>query len=125
MSTIALTSFSFKRGIPEGADMVFDVRFLKNPYYEPTLTDLTGLDTAAGAYIETDPQFAPFFEYLQALIGTMLPRYLKDVKPDFSVAIGCTGGRHRSVYVVQKLTGILRAQGYTVTATHRELSHVG
>src|SRR5271154_5641768 len=120
--TFALISFSFKRGVPQEADMVFDARFLKNPYYEPQLSPLTGLDAKAGAYIETDENFAGFFSQVADLVEWLLPRYLKKEKPALTVAIGCTGGRHRSVYLVQKLGGFLQEKGYKVSVQHRDVS---
>jgi len=114
-------SFSFKRGLPQEADIVFDARFLKNPHYEPSLSHLTGLDAAAGAYIETDVNFTGFFSHIAGLIEWLLPRYFKKEKPSLTVAIGCTGGRHRSVYIVQKLGGFLQDKGYNVTVRHRDV----
>ncbi len=108
---ISVTSFSYKRGVPE-ANAVFDVRFLKNPFYQPALSAGSGLDAAVGAYIETDPAFAPLFSQLTAL---------PDGREYLAIAIGCTGGRHRSVHVAQKLGDFLRARGYDVTVRHRDL----
>jgi UPF0042 nucleotide-binding protein len=115
---ITLMSFSFKCGLPPEADMVFDARFLKNPHYEPSLSALTGLDAAAGAYIETDANFAGFFSHIADFIEWLLLRY---TNKDLTVAIGCTGGRHRSVYLVQKLGSFLRGKSYNVTMKHRDL----
>lgn len=119
--TVVLTSFSFRRGLPREADMVFDVRFLKNPHYDATLKPLTGMDKAVGAYIESDPGFADFYGRLTALLGPLLPRYLEEGKNYLTIAVGCTGGRHRSVYVVQKLGGFLHEAGYNVTLRHRDM----
>lgn len=118
---VALVSFSFKRGLPPEADMVFDARLLKNPFYEPSLSHLSGLDAAAAAYIETDACFAPFFSGLSALLETALPRYFSEERTQVTVAVGCTGGRHRSVHVAQKLGGFLRERGYDVNLCHRDL----
>lgn len=125
MPSVTVQSFSFRRGVPTDADMVFDVRFLKNPHYDPALTAMTGRDAAAGAYIETDPQFALFFEYLKQLAVEKLPACFALHRQDFSLAIGCTGGRHRSVYVTEKLAGELRNNGFSVVVFHKELSHEG
>ncbi len=119
--SITLTSFAFRRGIPREADMVFDVRFLKNPHYDPALRDLTGLDAAVGKAVEADKGFADFYGHLTALLLPLLPRYLEEGKHYLTIAIGCTGGRHRSVYLVQKLGDFLRARGYKADIRHRDL----
>jgi RNase adapter protein RapZ len=119
-NNIALLSFSFRQGLPNGADMVIDARFLQNPFYVPSLKEFSGLDKAAGDYIESDPDFPGFFAGLTALLVPLLPRYLAE-KNTFTLAIGCTGGRHRSVYVAKKLGEFLRDQGYDVAITHRDL----
>ena len=119
--SVVLTSFSFKQGIPREADMVFDVRFLKNPHYDSTLRALSGLDSKVGEYIELDKGFTDFFNHLTALISPLFPRYLEEGKSYLTIAIGCTGGRHRSVYLVQKLGGFLQQIGYNVTLRHRDL----
>jgi UPF0042 nucleotide-binding protein len=119
--SVVLTSFSFKHGLPREADMVFDVRFLRNPYYDPALKAFTGMDAAVGEYIEKDPGFADFFNSLTALLLPLLPRYLEEGKNYLTIAIGCTGGRHRSVYLVQKLGGFLHQAGYNITLRHRDL----
>ncbi|MDX2074043.1 MAG: RNase adapter RapZ [Alphaproteobacteria bacterium] len=118
--SLAVTSFSFKRGVPREADMVFDVRFLKNPYYEPILKDLTGFASAVGKYIETDEGYADFMRRLEDFLLPVLPRYMQEGKHYLTIAVGCTGGRHRSVYVVEKLGEILRKAGYEVDVRHRE-----
>lgn len=119
--SVVLTSFSFKKGIPREADMLFDVRFLRNPHYDSALRELTGLDTEVGEYIELDIDFADFFKNMTALISQLLPRYLEEGKNYLTIAIGCTGGRHRSVYTVQKLGTFLEQQGYNLTLRHRDL----
>lgn len=119
--SLVLTSFSFKHGLPRDADMVFDVRFLKNPHYDPELKPLTGLDAKVGAYIESDAGFADFYARLTGLLAPLLPRYLDEGKNYLTIAIGCTGGRHRSVHVVQKLGAFLEAGGHTVTLRHRDI----
>jgi UPF0042 nucleotide-binding protein len=119
--SVVLTSFSFKHGLPREADMVFDVRFLKNPHYDNVLRPLSGLDSEVGKYIESDAGFAVFFKNLTAFITPLFPRYLEEGKNYLTIAIGCTGGRHRSVYLVQKLGGFLQQTGYNVTLRHRDL----
>ena len=118
--SLAVTSFSFKRGVPREADMVFDVRFLKNPYYDPALKELTGFAPAVGAYIETDEGYAGFMQRLQDFLLPLLPRYKQEGKHYLTIAIGCTGGRHRSVYIVESLGEILKKAGYDVDVRHRE-----
>lgn len=119
--SVFVTSFSFKRGIPRDADMVFDVRFLRNPFYDNALRDLTGLDSAVASFVESDPGFAGFYENLTALITPLLPRYLLEGKSYLTISIGCTGGWHRSVMVAEKLAGFLRRKEYKVGVRHREL----
>ncbi len=118
--SLAVTSFSFKRGVPREADMVFDVRFLKNPYYDPELKKLTGFAPAVGAYIETDKDYAGFMQRLQDFLLPVLPRYKQEGKHYLTIAIGCTGGRHRSVYIVERLGEFLQQAGYEVHLRHRE-----
>ena len=119
--SVVLTSFSYKRGLPREADMVFDVRFLKNPHYDAKLRPLTGLDREVGNYIESDPGFMDFYQRLLDLLMPLLPRYLEEGKHYLTIAIGCTGGKHRSVYLVQKLGAFLYEDGYNVTLRHRDL----
>ena len=122
--SIALTSFSIKRGLPRDADIVFDVRFLKNPHYVPELKALSGLDAHVGAYIEKDKDFSGFYQRLTALLLPLLPRYVDEGKRYLTIAIGCTGGRHRSVFIVQKLGAFLSAEGYNVSIRHRDVEHI-
>ena len=116
-----LTSFSFKRGVPRESDMVFDVRFLKNPYYDDELKPLSGFDERVEDYIESDPGFSGFFESMTGLITPLLPRFVEEGKHYLTLAVGCTGGQHRSVYVVQKLGAFLKQLGYNVAIRHRDL----
>ena len=119
---LALTvlSFSYSRGLPREADLVFDARFLKNPHYRAELRPLTGRDTDVAAYIEGDPDYRPFIDRLQALVGPLLPRFDAEGKSYLTIAVGCTGGRHRSVAVAERLASWLRQQGRSVTLTHRD-----
>jgi RNase adaptor protein for sRNA GlmZ degradation len=119
-----VTSFSFRRGLPREADLVFDVRFLDNPHYVPALRELTGLDDAVGAVIAADPGYAGFFTSLTALLTPLLPRYDREGKSYLTIAIGCTGGRHRSVYVAEELGRWLAAQGQRVAVAHRDLTRL-
>jgi UPF0042 nucleotide-binding protein len=118
---IFVRSFAYRRGLPPDADMVIDVRFLENPHYDPALRPLTGLDAAVGARIAADPDFAGFFERLIALLQPLLPRYANEGKSYLTIAIGCTGGRHRSVYVAGRLAEWLRREGQRVVVGHRDL----
>jgi len=119
---IFVTSFSFRQGLPREADLVFDVRFLDNPYYDPALRPLTGLDAPVQAHISRDPVFADFFDNLVRLIQPLLPRYDREGKAYLTIAVGCTGGRHRSVYVAERIGAWLAAHGQTVTVAHRDVS---
>ncbi|MBY0408066.1 MAG: RNase adapter RapZ [Rickettsiales bacterium] len=120
--SLIVTSFSFKQGLPRDADMVFDVRFLRNPHYDPELKALTGLDARVGAYVEEDAGFSDFYGRLTGLLTPLLPRYLAEGKSYLTIGIGCTGGRHRSVHVAQKLGAFLENNGYTVTLRHRDIA---
>jgi len=117
-----VTSFSFRQGLPREADLVFDVRFLENPYYVPHLKHLTGLDAAVGEHIAADPSFDGFFTSLTGLLKPLLPRYDREGKSYLTIAIGCTGGRHRSVYVAELLGRWLAAEGQTVAVGHRDVT---
>jgi UPF0042 nucleotide-binding protein len=117
---IAVMSFSYGRGVPREADLVFDVRFLKNPHYVPELKPLTGLAPEVAAFIETDPDYQPFIDRLEGLIGPLLPRFDAEGKSYLTIAIGCTGGRHRSVAVAKRLAEWLRNAGRSVSLSHRD-----
>ncbi|HJT07764.1 MAG TPA: RNase adapter RapZ [Stellaceae bacterium] len=119
--TIFVTSFSYRHGLPRDADLVFDVRFLRNPHYVAGLRPLTGRDAPVGAFIEADQDFAPFFKRLCLLLAPLLPRYEREGKSYLTIAIGCTGGRHRSVYLAERLAAWLSEQGRPVGVNHRDL----
>jgi UPF0042 nucleotide-binding protein len=118
--TIAVMSFSYRRGVPREADLVFDVRFLKNPHYVPELKGLTGIDRPVAAFIATDPDYEPFIGRLEGLIGPLLPRFDAEGKSYLTIAVGCTGGRHRSIAVAERLADWLRSAGRSVTLMHRD-----
>ena len=118
---LSVQSFSYKRGLPRGLDMVFDCRFLANPYWEPALRELDGRDSAVAAHIEADPRFAPFFQKLQDLVLMLLPAQLDEGKAHLAIGFGCTGGQHRSVAVAEKLAKVLAEAGWQVSNRHREL----
>ena len=118
---VQVTSFSFRSGLPRDADLVFDVRFLANPYYEPDLKSLTGRDGEVARFIRSDREFAPFLDSLTRLLRPLLPRYVAEGKSYLTIAIGCTGGRHRSVFVAEELATWLQSQGQRVQVLHRDL----
>jgi UPF0042 nucleotide-binding protein len=125
---VSLISFAYPRGLPREADLVFDARFLRNPHYVPALQPHTGLNPDVGAYVAADPDFAPFFQQLTGMIELLLPRFVQEGKKYASIAIGCTGGRHRSVYLVERLAAHLtawiaeRGMGWRLHVAHRELA---
>jgi UPF0042 nucleotide-binding protein len=118
---VFVTSFAYRRGIPRDADLIFDVRFLDNPHYVPALRPLCGCDPEVAAHIERDPDFAPFFAGLWRLLNPLLPRYETEGKTYLTIGIGCTGGRHRSVYVAERLAARLREAGRHTEVAHRDL----
>ncbi len=120
--SLTVTSFGFARGMPPLADLVFDMRFLDNPHWFRELRELTGLDSAIGDYIEKDPGFRPEYERMQELILSLLPRYAAQGRAYLTVAFGCTGGRHRSVYTAETMGKSLRDAGYDPTILHRNLA---
>jgi UPF0042 nucleotide-binding protein len=122
--SLFVTSFSFREGLPREADLVFDVRFLDNPHYIPHLKPLTGLNAEVGAHVAADPAFQPFWDALTTLIRPLLPRYDQEGKHYLTIALGCTGGRHRSVYVAERLGAWLRADGQVVNVAHRDIDLV-
>lgn len=118
---VSVHSFSYKRGVPRGSDMVFDCRFLRNPYWEPSLRGLTGQSAEVAAYIAQDPRFEPFYAKVLDLAEMLLPAYLDEGKSHLSIAFGCTGGQHRSVAVAEKLSNALAEAGWRVSKRHREM----
>lgn len=120
--TLTITSFGFARGMPPLADLVFDMRFLDNPHWNPVLRPQTGLDEAVGEHIAGDPAFAPAFARIRDLVLELLPNYAEQGRAYLTIAFGCTGGRHRSVYSAEKLASELRTAGYEPTIIHRNLS---
>ncbi len=141
---VSLISFAYAKGLPKEADLVFDARFLRNPHYDPILRPRTGLDPEVGAYIRADEDYAAYVARITGLVDLVLPRFVLEGKKYATIAIGCTGGRHRSVYLIERLAAHLtsrlseiKAEGITgfkarpagengldwrQTVTHRELS---
>ncbi|MFD1464704.1 RNase adapter RapZ [Lapidilactobacillus mulanensis] len=118
---IEVMSFGFKYGLPIDADIVLDVRFLPNPYYVPEFKPKTGLDPAVAKYVFDQPTAETFYQQLIALLQTAMPGYVKEGKTSLTIAIGCTGGQHRSVALAQRLGKDLIEQKYPVDITHRDL----
>ena len=116
-----ICSFGFKNGIPAGADLVMDVRFLPNPFYVEELKNQTGLDAPVRDYVCASPTTGEFLEKMTDLLTFLLPKYRAEGKTGLLLAIGCTGGRHRSVVIAEKLTELLRAAGCSADCVHREL----
>ncbi len=118
---IFVSSFAYGRGLPRDADLVFDARFLRNPHYAEELREASGKDRAVADFIAADPDFEVFFDGLASMLGSLLPRFEREGKSYLTVAIGCTGGRHRSVFVAERLAAWLIGQGRSVHLRHRDL----
>lgn len=123
--TVSVTSFGFKYGLPLEADLVFDVRFMPNPFYIEDLRPQTGLDSAVADYVFSFPQTGAFLKKLEDLLAFTLPLYVEEGKTSLSIAVGCTGGHHRSVAVTHALTEYIRGLGYQVSENHRDMSRGG
>lgn len=118
---VFVTSFAYRRGLPREADLVFDARFLKNPYYDPRFRPLSGLDRQVRAFVRRDAGYGRFLADIARLLKPLLPRFAAEGKSYLTVAIGCTGGRHRSVVVAEALAKWFRGQGARVQVRHRDL----
>lgn len=119
--TVTLTSFGFKHGAPRDADLVLDCRFLPNPHWIDDLRDLPGTDPRVGTYVRGQQTYREFLRRLRGLIGFMLPGFEAEGKSYLSIAVGCTGGRHRSVVVVEDLAGYFRDRGMPASVEHRDI----
>jgi UPF0042 nucleotide-binding protein len=119
--SVSIQSFSYKRGAPREADMVIDCRFLRNPHWDPDLRPLDGRDPRVDAHVAADPLFEAFFTRLSELAVMLLPAYKAEGKAYFGIGLGCTGGRHRSVALAERLARRLAAEGWRVNVRHREL----
>lgn len=120
-TVLTIASFGFARGLPRDADLVFDMRFLRNPHWVETLRPGTGKDPDVSAYIADDPAYGQAMAQIEALLLLLLPRYQAEGKAYVTAAFGCTGGRHRSVHVAERMARRLREEGFSLTVTHRDL----
>ncbi|WP_242139107.1 MULTISPECIES: RNase adapter RapZ [unclassified Sphingomonas] len=120
--TLSVMSFGFARGVPRNADLVFDMRFLRNPHWVPDLRPGTGLDADVAAYVAQDPAYGAAVGRIEELLLLLLPRYRAEGKSYLTVAFGCTGGRHRSVHVTERVAARLRDAGFSPTVAHRDLA---
>ncbi len=118
---LTVISFGFKYGLPVDADLVFDVRFLANPHYIAELRELDGRNSLVANYVNADPNAAPFKQKMLDLILFCLPQYMREGKAYLNIAIGCTGGQHRSVTISEELTATLKKEGYSVSLQHRDV----
>lgn len=121
--TVTIASFGFKHGSPLDADLVFDVRFLRNPHYVDALRPFDGRDARVEKYVMDDERTGCFLDRLYDLVGWSLPHYVSEGKAYLTIAVGCTGGRHRSVVVAEKLAAFVRERGYPVFVQHRDAAH--
>jgi UPF0042 nucleotide-binding protein len=119
---ITLISFGFKYGLPSGADLVMDVRFLPNPYFVEGLREMSGLDPEIGRFLDRWDEPARFLEQFMGLLEYLLPLYQKEGKAYLTVGLGCTGGRHRSVALVERLGSGLKKAGYRFEIRHRDIN---
>jgi UPF0042 nucleotide-binding protein len=122
---VSLMSFSYKRGTPRGADMIMDVRFLRNPHWDVDLRPLDGRDAAVADHIRSDANFTPFYARLTDLLRFLLPAFRSEGQSYFGLGLGCTGGRHRSVMLVETLSKTLADEGWRVSIRHRDLDRAG
>lgn len=118
---VNVLSFGFKRGVPPGTDLMFDVRFLDNPHFIPELRPQTGRDAPVREYLEARPEYGELVDRLSAMLLWLLPRYQREHRSYLTVAIGCTGGKHRSVAVAEELNRRLAVEGWSVRLSHRDV----
>lgn len=123
--TVSVQSFSYKRGVPRGVDVMFDCRFLANPHWDAALRPLDGRDAAVTDYVAADPRFQPFFQSVLDLLLFVLPAHLEEGKTHLAIGFGCTGGQHRSVTLAEKMAEALADAGWQVSKRHRELERRG
>ena len=120
--TLTVMSFGYARGVPRNADLVFDMRFLRNPHWIPELKPLSGIDEAVGEYIVGDSAYEAAMSRIEDLLMLLLPRYASEGKAYVTIAFGCTGGRHRSVHVAERIAERLRGAAFSPTVSHRDLA---
>jgi UPF0042 nucleotide-binding protein len=118
---VFVVSFSYRHGLPREADLVFDVRFLENPHYVDSLRPLSGRDRAVADYVRRDPGWQPFFQSITHMLKPLIPRFSHEGKSYLTIGVGCTGGRHRSVFAAEELAEWLRSQGLRVGLAHRDM----
>jgi UPF0042 nucleotide-binding protein len=118
---VSIISFGFKFGAPRDADLMFDVRFLPNPYWREELRPLTGTDEPVCVYVQGQPQYGEFMERLEALFDVVVPGYVAEGKAYLTIAVGCTGGRHRSIVVAEELARYFRERGLPIVVEHRDI----
>jgi UPF0042 nucleotide-binding protein len=122
---VSLVSFGFKHGVPIDSDLVFDVRFLPNPNFVPHLKAFTGADANVAEYMRSHEATHRFLEHVHGFIDFLLPQYEKEGKSYVTISIGCTGGRHRSVFIANAIAGHLENQEYRVKVSHRDSEKAG
>ena len=120
--SVICTSFGYKYGLPLEADLVFDVRFLPNPFYVNELKDKTGVDDDVKSYVQKWPQTSGFYERLISMLDFLMPHYVEEGKSQLVIAIGCTGGKHRSVTITQMVFEHMVSEGFNATMNHRDIS---
>jgi UPF0042 nucleotide-binding protein len=120
---VSVVSFGFRSGLPSDANLVFDVRFLPNPNYVPRLKSKTGQDAVVQRFMDSFPSTRAFMKHLMDLLFYLLPKYIQEGKSYLTIAIGCTGGRHRSVGVAEKLGRALAEEGYKTRVSHRDIGN--
>ena len=118
---LVITSFAYRHGLPRNADLVFDVRFLDNPHYVEPLRHCTGLDGPVQDHVRSDPAFEPFVDKLLDLLRLLLPHYTKEGKSYLTLAFGCTGGQHRSVFTAEHIAALLKEDSYRINLVHRDI----
>jgi UPF0042 nucleotide-binding protein len=121
-TVLSVMSFGFARGLPRNADLVFDMRFLRNPHWDDELRPLTGLDDGVNAYVIADPAYAEAMTRIDGLVDLLIPRYKAEGKSYLTIAFGCTGGRHRSVHCAQRMGQRLRDGGFAPSVVHRDIN---
>ncbi|MER5171663.1 RNase adapter RapZ [Thioclava sp. GXIMD2076] len=122
---VSVHSFSYKRGVPRGLDIMFDCRFLANPHWQPELRPKDGRDAAVADYVTHDPRYREFFDRVMGLLLFTLPAHVEEGKTHLAVGFGCTGGKHRSVALTESVSGALAEAGWHVSKRHRELERRG